>query len=262
MKVSIIQLSTVPGDKAATIGKAVHRLNECQGSDLVVLPELWNIGFMNFDAYHREAEDKNGPTLTALTAAAKQTGAWVHAGSLVERVNEKFYNTSFLISPEGRIVSEYRKIHLFGYQSRETQLLDPGEALSVIRTPFGVIGMATCYDLRFPELFRKMVDQGTEIFIVCAAWPQVRLSHWRLLTQVRALENQCFLLAAGAAGVDHGIPYAGHSSVTDPSGQTVVQANMEEAVLQCDLDLKTVTEIRSAFPVLADRKAWCVGPRS
>ena len=102
---------------------------------------------------------------------ARSSGSWLHSGSFVEREGKNLFNTSYLITPNGEIAGRYRKIHLFGFNSKETTLLTPGDAVTVVKTPLGNMGMATCFDLRFPELFRKMVDQGAEMFLVCSAWP-------------------------------------------------------------------------------------------
>ncbi len=109
-------------------------------------------------------------------------------------------------------MGKYRKIHLFGYNSQETQILSPGEDVVVVDTPFGKIGMATCFDLRFPELFRAMVDKGVELFMVCSAWPYPRIEPWIMLNRVRALENQAYLISANSCGMNCGSQFVGHSS--------------------------------------------------
>ncbi|MBF0530874.1 MAG: carbon-nitrogen family hydrolase [Deltaproteobacteria bacterium] len=256
MRVASIQMAVVEGDKTATIAQALKKIDRCGGVDLIILPEIWNVGFMSFDRYHAEAEDFHGQTLTALTAAAKAVGAYLHTGSLVERVEDKYYNSSYLLSPQGRIVANYRKIHLFGYKSKETQLLSPGEEAVVVETPLAKIGLATCYDLRFPELFRRMVDQGAELFLVCSAWPYPRLEAWIMLNRVRALENQCYLVSANSCGLNMGAVFAGHSMVSDPWGVILAGAGDEETIVEANLDIAQVQEIRHRFPPLADRRDW------
>ena len=216
MNVASIQMSVVEGDKSATVDKAVDNIHRCEGIDLVILAEIWNVGFMSFERYVPEAEDCNGQTLTRLREAAQKIGVYLHTGSFVEKQNGNYYNSSYLISPNGDVLANYLKIHLFGYNSKETQLLTPGDAVVVVETPIGKIGLATCYDLRFPELFRKMVAQGVEIFLVCSAWPYPRLEHWLMLNRVRALENQCFLMSSNSVGLNQGIQFVGHSMIADP----------------------------------------------
>lgn len=254
MKVASIQLSVVENNKDATLEKASIAIKHCSDADLIILPEIWNIGFMSFDRYVREAEDINGPTMTLLKTLAQQTGAFLHTGSFVEKENDTYFNTSFLLSPEGVILGRYRKIHLFGYDSKEAQILTAGKDPVVVKTPLGNIGMATCFDLRFPELFRTMVDAGAQIFLVSSAWPYPRLEPWIMFNRVRALENQCFLISANAAGMNNGTQFVGHSMVVDPWGTVVAGAGDEETIVRTEIDPQKVQQARDAFPALASRK--------
>ncbi len=259
MKVASIQMSVVEGDKTATVDKAVENIYRCEGIDLVILSEIWNVGFMSFDCYVSEAEDRNGQTLTRLREAARKIGVYLHTGSFVEMKNGNYYNSSYLISPDGDILANYLKIHLFGYHSKETQILTPGDAIVVVETPIGKIGLATCYDLRFPELFRNMVEQGAEIFLICSAWPYPRLEHWLMLNRVRALENQCFLMASNSVGLNQGIQFVGHSMITDPWGTILAGAGDQEVIIKSEIDLADLATARQQFPALADRKDWLQG---
>ena len=256
MKVASIQMSVTEGDKTATIEKAVENIHRCEGVDLIILPEIWNIGFMSFDRYIPEAENSEGQTLTRLRESAKQIDVYLHTGSFVEEKDGKYYNSSYLISPNGGILANYLKIHLFGYNSQETRLLTPGDKIVAVDTPLGKIGLATCYDLRFPELFRKMVAQGTEIFLVCSAWPYPRLEHWLMLNRVRALENQCFLISSNSVGLNQGIQFVGHSMITDPWGTVMAGAGDNEIIIKAEVDLDNLNAARNQFPALADRTDW------
>jgi len=260
MKIASIQMSVVEGDKKATIDKAVENIHRCEGVDLVILPEIWNVGFISFERYVPEAEDRNGETLTRLREAAKENGVYLHTGSFVEKINGKYYNSSYLISPIGDVLANYLKIHLFGYNSKETQILTPGDTVVVVETPIGKIGLATCYDLRFPELFRAMAEQGTEIFLVCSAWPYPRLEHWLMLNRVRALENQCFLTSSNSVGFNKGIQFVGHSMITDPWGTILASAGDTEIIIKSEIDLAELESARRQFPAWADRKDWLKGP--
>ena len=259
MKVASIQMSVVEGDKTATIDKAVSNIHRCEGMDLVMLPEIWNVGFMSFDRYVAEAEDRNGPSLTRLREAAKKIGVYLHTGSFVEKINGNCNNSSYLISPEGEILANYLKIHLFGYNSKETQILTPGDKVVVAETPIGKIGLATCYDLRFPELFRAMAEQQAEIFLVCSAWPYPRLEHWLMLNRVRALENQCFLMSSNSVGFNQGIQFVGHSMITDPWGTIMASAGDTEVIIKSKIDLADLESARQQFPAWTDRKDWLKG---
>ncbi|MEE9612517.1 MAG: nitrilase-related carbon-nitrogen hydrolase, partial [Desulfatiglandales bacterium] len=206
--------------------------------------------------YVSEAEDRNGPTLKALKESAKEVGAYVHTGSFVEKNDDRYYNSSYLLSPKGKILGNYRKIHLYGFQSPESQILSRGDKVVVVDTPLGKLGLATCYDLRFPEMFRCMVDRGAEAFLVCSAWPYPRLEHWLMLNRIRAIENQCFLVSADAVGPNQGSLLAGHSMMVSPWGVIMTSGMDDEVTLFAELDLKEVKGARDRFPALADRVDW------
>ena len=256
MKVASIQMSVIEGDKTATIDKAIENIHRCKGYDLAILPEIWNIGFMSFERYVSEAEDSKGQTLQSMKNAAREAGIYLHTGSFVEKKSGKYYNSSYLISPNGELLANYLKIHLFGYNSKETQLLTAGTSMVTVETPLATIGLATCYDLRFPELFRRMVKQGVEVFLVCSAWPYPRLEHWLMLNRVRALENQCFLISANSVGLNLGVQFVGHSMIADPWGTILAGAGDKETIIKSELDLDELAAAREQFPALADRKEW------
>jgi predicted amidohydrolase len=174
MKVSSIQLGMKDRPKDETVAHALGLVDQASGSDLILLPEIWPCGFFSFDRYRSDSETLEGPTVTAFRQKARDQHAHILMGSLVEHEGRNFYNTTIFINPQGEIVARYRKIHLFGYQSDETQILTPGKEVVVTATPWGVCGFSTCYDLRFPELFRRMVDQDACFFLIASAWPQVR----------------------------------------------------------------------------------------
>jgi predicted amidohydrolase len=174
-------------------------------------------------------------------------------GSFVERTARGLFNTSLLIDPAGEIAAAYRKIHLFGYQSRERDLLTRGSEVVVTDTPWGKAGLATCYDLRFPEQFRKMVDLGAVFFLVVSAWPAVRLEPWILFNRVRALENLAFLISSNCAGADAGSPYAGHSMIVDPVGNVLAQGQDRECLVSAEIEIGRVAAVREEFSALHDR---------
>lgn len=256
MKVSSIQMAVVEGNKAATIAKALELIRREREADLIVLPELWNVGFMSFDRYVPEAETKDGPFLNTLKDLAKEMQVHLHTGSFVEEDGGHYYNSSYLLSPAGEILANYRKIHLFGFNSKETQILSPGREVVVVDTKLGKLGMATCYDLRFPELFRRMAFMGAELFLVCSAWPYPRLEHWIMLNRVRALENLCFLVSANSVGPNAGANFMGHSMIVNPMGVILTSGGDEEVTLRYDVELKDVDRYRGSFPAFSDRVDW------
>ncbi len=256
MKISSIQLEIKNSRcKHDTIDYVLGLMDKCAGDDLIVLPELWNIGFFSYDEYQAASEDIKGETASAISQKAKALGAYVYSGSFVENKGGKYYNTSILFDRAGRNVLEYRKMHLFSYKCREPEILTPGEEISVVSTEFGRVGLATCYDLRFPELFRKMsVEQGAEFFLVTSAWPFPRVEAWNTLNQVRALENTCYLISCNAVGMDHGIRLAGHSQIVDPWGYVIASSGYEEMIVRAEISSDNVCRIRKEFPVLEDRR--------
>ncbi|MBL3686312.1 carbon-nitrogen family hydrolase [Leucobacter zeae] len=224
------------------------------GVELFVLPEIWSAGYFSFDQYEHRAEPLDGPTVAMCRRVARELGASIHAGSIVERDPDGLLrNTTVLIDAEGRIAQVYRKIHVFGYQSLEADLLTPGDTLSVVPSPVGRLGSITCYDLRFPGLWQEMSVRGIETVAIPAAWPAARLAHWRLLTQARAVEHQVFVIAVNSCGVQHGVELGGHSRVVDPSGEVLAECGPGEEVLLVDLDPARVAAVRAEFPVIADR---------
>ena len=256
VKIAAVQLAVVENHPEATFEKAEKAIRSCPDADLVILPEIWQTGFMSFDRYETDAQPLDGPLMSRLMALAKEQGILLHTGSFVERKADRLYNTSVLISPDGRIMGVYRKIHLFGFQSREAEILTPGETPVVVNTPFGCLGMVTCFDLRFPELFRVMVDQGATLFLVCSAWPYPRLEPWILFNRVRALENQCHLISANCCGMNRGIQFVGHSMVVDPWGTVLAGAGDQETVVTVSIHLSEIRTARDTFPGLTARKQF------
>ncbi len=228
-----------------------------EGIDLFVLPELWAAGYMAFTRYEEHAEAIDGPTVSMCRRVARELGAWVHAGSFIERDAEgRLHNTTVLIDADGRIAQTYRKIHVFGYKSREAQLLTPGTTLSVIDSPLGRLASTTCYDLRFPGLWLEVGARGAEAAVVPAAWPAARRSHFTLFTEARAVEHQLWVIAVNAVGMQGSVELGGSSRVVDPWGRVVAECSpTEEELRVVDIDPKLVAEVREEFPVIGDRLA-------
>ena len=263
MRASVIQIAVNEGESVESRRRRVASLVRDQaGADLVVLPELWTTGAFAYEEFGREAEPLEGPTYEAMAKAASDAGVWLHAGSIPERDPDgPLYNTSLVFSPSGDLAAAYRKIHRFGFDKGEAVLMGAGAELVTVRLPWTTLGVATCYDLRFPELFRGLVDAGAETLVVPAGWPERRRSHWTLLAQARAVENQSFVLACGTAGTHAGVPQAGHSIVVDPWGEVLAEAGAGEEVLTVEFDPGKVATTREQFPALKDRVPGLNPPR-
>jgi len=230
----------------ATVGLA--------GSDLVLLPEMWTPGYFDFDQYHQAAQSAS-EIRSFLAGLAQELGTSLHGGSFVEQRGEGFYNTSVLFAPDGRELADYSKIHLFGYGSREPEVLEPGQEPTVVDTAIGRLGMVVCYDLRFPELFRVMTDMGAEMILVASAWPFPRVHAWSTLLRARALENQVYVVAANSTGPTlSGPPLCGNSVIVDTWGTVIAAVGDDPGVAQATLDLDAVGESRQKFRQLADRR--------
>lgn len=254
MRIASIQLEIHDDmQKTDIIPRAEKLINEIGEVDLVILPEIWNIGYFSFDKYIAESETADGETITRMRSKAKKKRVYILAGSIVEKDNDRFYNTSFLIGPSGKILGKYRKIHLFGYGSRESQLLTRGNEVCVIDTEIGTLGLSTCYDLRFPELFRKLIDRGAEIILTVSAWPYPRLEHWLLFNRVRAIENQAFLVSSNCVGTNRSVQFCGHSMIVDPWGTILASGGDEECSVKAEITLDQVEHFRKQFPVLKER---------
>ena len=263
MRASVIQIAVNEDESVEARRRRVAAMvREQAGSDLVVLPELWTTGAFAYEAFGREAEPLEGPTYEAMAKAASDAGVWLHAGSIPERDPDgPLYNTSLVFSPSGDLAAAYRKIHRFGFDKGEAVLMGAGTELVTVRLPATTLGLSTCYDLRFPELVRGLVDAGAETLVVSAGWPERRRSHWTLLAQARAVENQAFVVACGTAGTHAGVPQAGHSIVVDPWGEVLARAGADEEVLTAEFDPGKVATTREQFPALKDRMLGLQPPR-
>ena len=263
MRASLLQIDVNEDESVESRRVRVASLvREQAGADLVVLPELWTTGAFAYEGFGTEAEPLEGPTYEAMAKAASDAGVWLHAGSVPERDPDgPLYNTSLVFSPSGDLAAAYRKIHRFGFDKGEAVLMGAGRELVTVRLPDTTLGLATCYDLRFPELFRGLVDAGAETLVIPAGWPERRRAHWTLLAQARAVENQAYVLACGTAGTHAGVPQAGHSIVVDPWGEVLAQAGPGEEVLTVEFDPGRVAVTRDQFPALKDRVLGLDPPR-
>lgn len=254
MKVAIVQFAINDEEsKEQKIARMEGILDGLKGTDFIVLPELWNVGFFAYEDYLKQSELLTGPTFSCLAKKAKELGAYIFTGSIPERDNDKCYNTAGLIDRDGRLLGTYRKMHLF---AAERQYMGGGSQPVVIDTEFGKVGMSICYDVRFPELFRKEVEMGAEILVNCAAWPYPRVESWNMLHPVRAMENQCYMLSCCCAGASRGNAFIGRSMVIDPWGTVTAAAGNTETVVKSEIFPEQLAGIRQSFTALKDRRIF------
>jgi predicted amidohydrolase len=265
MRVAVVQVAY--GDEEPMedrVSRVADLVRAQAGHDLVVLPELWAPGGFAYREWEARAQPVDGSIGAAMSAAARDAGVMLHAGSIVERPSSGevgldghgLWNTSLVYGPDGGLLAAYRKIHRFGFGAGEPKLMDPGEDIVLVDLPGGAgkAGLSTCYDLRFPELYRRQLDAGATVFVVPAAWPAARVRHWTLLAHARAVEDQCVVIACNTAGTHAGTAMGGHSQVVTASGEALAMAGTAEEVLSVDIDLDAVTTWREQFPVLRDRR--------
>ncbi len=253
IQITAIQLEVKDQSKQENLATVLRLLDEAPPADLLLLPELWPSGFFSFGSYRADSEEVDGPLVTALRQKVAEKATHAMIGSFVERDGDHFYNTSLLLGPDGGLLAKYRKIHLFGFQSQEKQLLTPGDEVTVVDLPWGRAGISTCYDLRFPELYRLMVDQGAIFFLVASAWPLARLSAWQLFNQARAHENLAYLISCNCAGASRGIAFAGHSMIVDPLGNILAQGGETGGYVTAEIDPELPIRVRKEFSALDDR---------
>jgi len=253
VRVVLIQMDVVLGSPEANRAKAAKMIRAvCSvGCDLVVLPELWTTGYA-LDRIRGLAEPLNGESVKFFEGLAREYSAYI-VGSIPElEASGRIYNTAVVVGPEG-VAGFYRKVHLFK-PMEEHLYFTPGDRVEVINTRYGPIGLAICYDVRFPELFRKLTLKGARMVVVPAEWPCARVSHWEVLVKARALENQIFVAAVNRVGSDGRYEYCGASMIVDPWGVEVVKLGGVEAAVVVDIDLATVDRVRKLLPVLEDRR--------
>jgi predicted amidohydrolase len=260
-EVKIIQLAVVDGqsreERFQRVEEYLGRLEkEEKKPALIMLPEVWATGYFNFDRYKAESEPLLGETYSRLAPWAETLSCYILAGSIVEKVLPHYYNTTLLIGPGGSLAGAYRKIHLFGYQSEEGKILTPGNDIYVLKTVYGSWGFSTCYDLRFPEVYREMIETGVDTIFVVAAWPLARLEHWELFNRTRALENLANLVSCNCCGEVKGVKLAGNSMAVDPWGEVVAKAGSGEELVTVKIDPLKTKKIRADFPALADRRIF------
>jgi predicted amidohydrolase len=270
VRVAAVQLNST-ADTAANLAAAdrLTRAAAAAGAELVVLPEKWAV-LATPEETAAGAEPLDGPALTWARGIARDLGIDLVAGSIAERVprQEKGSNTSVHIGPDGEVQATYRKMHMFdvevaGRTYRESDHEQPGDEIVLTQTADGTpVGLPVCYDLRFPELFRILAVRGARVLTVPAAFTLATTrEHWEVLLRARAIEDQCFVVAANQIG-EHapGIRSGGRSMIVDPWGVVLAQAPDTETFITAELDFERLAEIRRSVPSLANRRprsyAW------
>jgi len=251
-----IQFNIQLGAVDANLGKARAGLQRvaAAGARLAVLPEMWSTGY----DYPRLAElAGETPRVLEQVAAVSRESCLVVVGSLAERAGDQIFNTAYVID-RGEVVGSYRKLHLFSVM-REDRFLGAGERTLVVPTSVGRLGLAICYDLRFPELFRKLALEGAEIICLPAEWPKPRQEHWRTLLRARAIENQLFVAACNCCGVQGKLDFFGMSLLIAPRGEVLAEGGEVDSELLARFDPRELDDYRSQIPCFRERRPEIYG---
>ena len=263
IKIAAIQMSTVADkmENVRTVKTYLEKIKD-ENPDFVILPEMFCCPYQteNFPIY---AEKEGGPVWQQLSGYAKQYGIYLIGGSMPEKDAEgNVYNTSYVFDREGKQIGKHRKVHLFdidvkgGQTFKESDTLTAGDSDTVFDTEFGKIGVMLCFDIRFPELSRMMVNDGAKVIFVPAAFNMTTgPAHWELSFRTRALDNQIYMVGcAPARDVSAGYISWGHSIVTDPWGRVIDMLDEKKGILLAELDMDYEEQVREELPLLKSRR--------
>jgi predicted amidohydrolase len=254
VKAAALQFTIVLGEVAPNLAHVRGELARlaAEGTELVVLPEMWATGF----AYKQlnELARQTAALVMELTDFSRRYGM-VIVGSLPEPHEDKVYNTAYVLD-KGELKGTYRKLHLFSLM-QEDRFFDAGDGWLVAETSVGRVGVFICYDLRFPELARRLALEGAEILVVPGEWPKPRQEHWRTLLRARAIENQLFVVSANCCGVVGKLDFFGMSMIIDPKGEVLAEGGYEPAAVAATLDFDAMAAWREQIPCFRDRRPRC-----
>ncbi len=260
-RIALAQMDVHTGQPEANMARAREFAAQAgkADADLLLLPELWLHGY-DLERAGEWAAPLGEGGFAHMAALAREFGLYL-AGSLMERhagggsgePGRAISNTAVLYAPDGTLLGSYRKIHLFRLM-QEPRYLAPGDRATLCPTPWGPTGLAICYDLRFPELFRAMALAGAVLFLVPAQWPVRRIEAWLLLARARAVENELIVAACNRVGSDDQVEFPGRSLVVDPWGNVLVEGDDREQLLIAQVDLREIRKARRYLTVYEDRR--------
>lgn len=251
IKAAAVQFTITLGEIEPNLEKVRSALAElaADGVQLAVLPEMWATGFAYKTLNQLAAETGK---IVAEIAELSAKYSMVIIGSLPEPHEDKVYNTAYVLD-KGELKGKYRKIHLFSLM-QEDRSFDSGSSWLLTETSAGRIGVFICYDLRFPELARRLAIEGAEILVVPGEWPKPRQEHWRTLLRARAIENQLYVIAANCCGIVGKLDFFGMSMIIDPKGELLAEAGYEPQTITAAIDFAKMTAWREQIPCFQDRK--------
>lgn len=252
----LLQMDIAIGEPERNFAKLESLLHEAVAHDtkpdVIVFPEMWNTGYA-LERIQELADHYGERTEALLSAFSRKHGVNIIGGSIAEKRDNGVYNTIFAYDRQGNRAGDYSKIHLFRLMDEE-KFLQSGDRAGELQMDGIPAGMMICYDIRFPELARKLALGGAQILFVPAEWPNPRLHHWRTLLMARAIENQMFVVSCNRVGVSGTTEFFGHSMVIDPWGEVLAEGGEAETIVRAAVDLSQVPAVRSKIPVFEDRR--------
>jgi predicted amidohydrolase len=254
IKAAAIQFNVKQGDVDANLAYVREALARVAGlgANLAVLPEMWSSGF-SYKNLNELALRTAGIVDELLELSVRHK--LVIVGSIPEPDGDKVFNSIFL-ADNGRLAGVYRKMHIFSFLG-EDKAFNGGDSWLLADTTIGKIGVIICYDLRFPELSRRLALEGAQVLCVPAQWPKPRQEHWRTLLRARAMENQLFVVSCNACGLIGKLDFFGMSMIINAKGDVLAEAGEESCEIMAGLDMQTMTDWRAQIPCFKDRKPEC-----
>ena len=248
MKVDVVQMNVVHCQKEHNLERALDYVAHCQG-EIIVFPEVFTTGFC-YDRIDELAESDPYPTIEMLQQTSKDTSSIIVGSIIVKEPSGKFYNMGFVLD-NGYLTGTYHKVHPFGI---EKEYFLGGDIISPITTSRGLIGLMICYDIRFPEVARKLTLEGADILITVAQFPSIRQNHWDILARARAIENQIPHVACNCIGHDPSNEFKGGSVIIDGWGRVLGMGDSTEGIVTALINLQEKEYIRQNIPCFSDRR--------
>lgn len=257
MKIAIYQMDIIAGNPEQNRNKVSQWFKDVctqEKPDVVVLPEMWTTAY-TLPELNDYSDVKCEPSAAFLKNLAKQYKVNIIGGSVANKKDGKFYNTAFVVNRDGQLVHQYDKIHLVPMLN-EDRYLEGGKNKVQSFSLDGIkMGVIICYDLRFPELARKLALDGVQVLYIVAEWPSPRIDHWKTLQRARAIENQMFVVSSNRVGHYDGVEFGGSSMVVDPWGNVVkLGSEDQEETIVSDLSIKLVDSMRKEVPIFSSRR--------
>lgn len=256
LRISLLQMDIAIGEPERNFAKLESMLEEAVSTadkpDVIVFPEMWNTGYA-LDRIHELADVQGERTREYLSLFSRKHQVNIIGGSIAEKKEDAILNTIYAFDRTGNVAADYSKIHLFRLMDEE-KYLTAGERLGRFELDGIQSGMMICYDIRFPELSRKLALDGAKVLFVPAEWPHPRLHHWRTLLMARAIENQMYVVSCNRVGTSGTASFFGHSMVIDPWGEAIAEGGEEETILTATVDLDNVDKVRRTIPIFEDRR--------